>query len=104
MIDCFFSWRDRIIIVTTKAATPSNRPTDILNKPAITNITNETAIKIRMTIVATNGARLPRLSFHRVTNSTEWFFFIMMARKKGAINKIVTTAANNFPQIPGKFS
>ena len=59
MIDCFFSCRDNIIIVTNKTATPNNKPTETSNKPAITNITKDTAIRIRITIVATNGDDFP---------------------------------------------
>ena len=71
MMDCFFNWRENIIRVTSSTATPNTRPTDILNKPAITNMTNETPSSRRSTMVATNGARFPRLSFHKVTNSSE---------------------------------
>ena len=70
----------------------------------MTNITKETANRIRSTIVATNGARFPRLSRHKVTNSTEWFFLIIMARRKGAINRIITRADSKGPQTPGKLS
>lgn len=67
----------------------------------MTNMTKEMASNTRSMIVASKGARFPRLSFHKVTNSTEWFFFIIMARKKGAMQSIMTNAANSEPQMPG---
>ena len=104
MMDCFFNWRESIIRVTSSTATPNTRPTDILNKPAITNMTNETPSSRRSTMVATNGARFPRLSFHKVTNSSEWFFLIMMARRNGAIHRMMIKAANREPHTPGRLS
>ena len=61
-------------------------------------MTKSTAIIMRITIVDNNGARLARLSCHKVINSTEWFFFTMMARKKGAIHRIINAAPNNDAQ------
>lgn len=104
IMDCFLSWRDNTMTMTSNTATPNSKPTEALNSPAMTNMTNETANKIRNTIVATSGARLPRLSFHKVTNSSEWFFFIMIERRKGDMNRMMTNAANNGPQTPGNHS
>ena len=63
-----------------------------INIPDITKMTNNAAIIIRMTIVDTNGARLARLSCHRVINSTEWFFFTMIARRKGEMQRTIEPA------------
>ena len=41
------------------------------------DMTKDTANMTLTIIVAINGARLPQLSFHNVTNSSEWFFLIM---------------------------
>ena len=103
-IDCFFKRRDHTISNTTSTATPIIKPIDALNNPDITKITNSAAIIIRITIVETKGARFVRLSCHKVTNSTEWFFFTIIARKKGAIHRITKTAPNSDAQKWGKFS
>ena len=60
---------EAIPVVTT--ATPIINPIDALNNPEITKMTKSAAIIIRITIVDTSGARLARLSCHKVINSTE---------------------------------
>ena len=103
-MDCFFNCLESIIRITSNKATPNISPTEALNKRVMTNITNRTDTATRNTTVETSGPRLTRLSFHKVINSTEWFFFTIMARKKGDMHKIVKTAPANGPQIPGKCS
>ena len=46
-------------------------------------------------MVTRSGKRLERLSFHNARNSSEWFFFITMALRNGAIMDTVTS-----PQMP----
>lgn len=57
-----------------------------------------TAITIRSKMVEIKGARLKRLSCHNAWNSTEWFFFMIMARKKGAMQTIVKTVPARLAQ------
>ena len=70
-MDCRFRLRERIISTINSTATPKTKPTDISNKPPMTNITKPTPTSIRKTTVAANGARLAWFSFHKVVNSTE---------------------------------
>ena len=49
----------------------------------------------RTRIVTRSGIRFDRLSFHSARNSSEWFFFMTMARRNGAMNITVST-----PQMP----
>ena len=74
---------------------PNTRPTDILNNPARTNITKPTARMSLNTMVPTNGARFMRLLFHKASNSMLWFFFTTMARRNGAMQRMVQTAPNS---------
>ena len=55
-------------------------------------MTNETPSSRRSTMVATNGARFPR------------FFLIMIARRNGAIHRMMIKAANKEPHTPGRLS
>ena len=48
-------------------------------------------MKTRTSTVKISGRRFRRLSVHRARNSLEWFFFITMARRKGAMNMMVST-------------
>ena len=45
----------------------------------------------RTTIVKNSGTRLTARSAHRWRNSSLWFFFIIMLRRKGEIRAITTT-------------
>ena len=50
-----------------------------------------TAIATRMRMVNSNGRWLTLLSAHNAFHSSLRFFFITMARRKGAMNRIVRT-------------
>ncbi len=63
-----------------------------------------TAITIRSKMVEIKGARLKRLSCHNAWNSTEWFFFMIMARKKGAMQTIVKTVPARLAQKTGRLA
>ena len=45
----------------------------------------------------TSGGRLVRRSVQSALNSSEWFFFIMKARRKGAIISTVATPQTALP-------
>ena len=63
-----------------------------------------TAITIRSKMVEIKGARVKRLSCHNAWNSTEWFFFMIMARKKGAMQTIVKTVPARLAQKTGRLA
>ena len=48
-------------------------------------------------MVNTSGRRFIRLRVQRVLNSSEWFFFITKARRKGAMNKMVRSPQTALP-------
>lgn len=52
---------------------------------------------IRSRINEISGAWLKRLSDHKDLNSTERFFFMISARRKGAIAAMVRTPPSIFP-------
>ena len=53
-------------------------------------------------IKETNGPRLNLLSFHNCWNSSEWFFFIMIARNIGEIRARIKIKEIRLPWMPGK--
>ena len=64
----------------------------------MTYSTRKMASTTRSRMTEMSGAWFTRLSFHKALNSTEWFFFMIMARRKGAMAAIVTAAPNQLPQ------
>ena len=97
-IDCFLRKREAIIPNTARIATPTMMAADAWNKFSMIVITNTTAMATRSRMIKMSGARLKRLSLHNALNSMEWFFFIIMARRNGAINSKVRTAHTTRPQ------
>ena len=61
----------KIIDVTPNRRRPNLDVYIFESTPEITKMTKSAAIIIRITIVDTSGARLARLSCHKVINSTE---------------------------------
>ena len=58
---------------------------------------NINAMNIRTKTVNTNGKRFVRWRVQSVLNSSEWFFFITKARKKGAMRRVVRSPQIAFP-------
>ena len=55
----------------------------------------------RTTTVNMSGNRLRRFSVHSALNSSLWFFFTTMARRKGEMSEIVTSPHTRLPQNRG---
>ena len=101
MMECFFSLLECIINPTKTTANPITKMVDTSNRLSMINTTTPTANRIRTTMVATNGARLNRLSCHKAWNSILWFFFITMARKKGDTHTTINATFTSFAQNSG---
>ena len=100
----FFSFLDKIIIANINRVTINPTPDATFNIWTITGIRILAQRSIFIAIRETNGPRLYLLSFHNFWNSGEWFFFIMMAQRKGNITARIIDKLNKAPLIPDMFS
>ena len=88
---------------TNTIAMPTMSAAEAWNNSSMINMINPIAITIRSRITEMSGAWLNRLSAHRDRNSGQWFFFIIRARKKGAMTIMVIIKPIILPhKLPAK--